>query len=286
MCAIYRTCKTYMHYWVMLNNGTQLTWKEWRLLQVFSIDHITTQLYHSRRNVCGNINKSRFGQNKWGGTSDSLRVYPSTPYPNKPSSMLPAELMLARKVKSVLNNLLPSWNSRNKIDANTFKVGDKVFFRAYTDGKDAWEDGIIATRIGKLVHMLKGKTLQHKWPQNQLTKDVKKRVKSWNQQVQERENVQKAEKWVRDENATNYVGELSSKRMGIKIKKYIYLIKYKSQQWVHCGVRFTPTEFLLSRPILWRVPWYEIESSGIGVRFYTNYSVVTVTTKHYVIENS
>lgn len=67
--------------------------------------------------------------------------------------MLPAELMFARKVKSVSDKLLPSRKTRtdNKNDTKSFKVHDKVLLREYRDGKETWEEGILSARIGKLI---------------------------------------------------------------------------------------------------------------------------------------
>lgn len=45
----------------------------------------------------------------------------------------------------------------SKNNTKSFKVGDKVFFRAYKDDKEMWEDNIIAARIRKLIYMEKGK---------------------------------------------------------------------------------------------------------------------------------
>lgn len=80
--------------------------------------------------------------------------------------------MFARKVNSVFDKLLPSRKARpnNKNDANSFKVDDKVFFLAYMDAKEMWKDDIIATRIWKLIYMIKRKRSGHKRYHNQLKK--------------------------------------------------------------------------------------------------------------------
>ncbi|XP_029633827.1 uncharacterized protein LOC115209534 [Octopus sinensis] len=66
-----------------------------------------------------------------------LRVYQVTPNLNTPGANSPAELMFARKVKSVFDKLLPGKKRKSARDdiAKLFKVVGKVYMRAYKNGK-------------------------------------------------------------------------------------------------------------------------------------------------------
>lgn len=68
----------------------------------------------------------------------------------------------------------------NKNDTESCKTDENVFFRAYKDGKEAWKDGIVALRIGKLIYMVQGKRSEHKTHHNQQTKSSSmKDLKHW-----------------------------------------------------------------------------------------------------------
>lgn len=60
-------------------------------------------------------------------------------------------------VKSAFEKTSRKSRTDNKNNIESFKVGDKVFFTAYEDGKETWEDDIIPARIGKLIYFVKGK---------------------------------------------------------------------------------------------------------------------------------
>ena len=87
--------------------------------------------------------------------------------------MSPAELMFARKIRSVFNRLLPkkkrSYQNRMKQEnMKYFRPGDKVFLKRYKNGKEFWQDGVITQRVGKMLYMVKSKKLIHKRHLNQL----------------------------------------------------------------------------------------------------------------------
>ena len=67
------------------------------------------------------------------GVYKFLSVCQITPNPNTVSSMSPAELMFARKIRSVFDRLLPSppkkkYLKKDNTSVKIFKPGDKVYF--------------------------------------------------------------------------------------------------------------------------------------------------------------
>ena len=79
--------------------------------------------------------------------------------------MSPAELMFARKIRSVFNRLLPKkkrsdQNRRKQEDMKYFRPGDKVFLKSYKNGKEFWQDDVITQRVGKMLYMVKSKKLK------------------------------------------------------------------------------------------------------------------------------
>ena len=72
--------------------------------------------------------------------------------------MSPAELMFARKIRSVFDKLRPTENKRGEIknsNGKYFNPGEKIYFKNYKLGKATWEEGIIDKRIGKMLYLIK-----------------------------------------------------------------------------------------------------------------------------------
>lgn len=68
-----------------------------------------------------------------GNIQQFLSIYRITPNPNAISGMSPAELMFARKIRSVFNRLLPErkksyQNKTHQENMKYLRPGDKVFF--------------------------------------------------------------------------------------------------------------------------------------------------------------
>ena len=81
-----------------------------------------------------------------------LVVYRITPNLNTDSGLSPAELEFTRKIRSVINRLLPSPMKKvvkENFVTKFYKPRDRVFFRNYRGGKSFWEDGIITKRLGR-----------------------------------------------------------------------------------------------------------------------------------------
>ena len=113
-----------------------------------SIDHVKTAVYHPRSNGQAekfvDTFKRALRKNQDMVTNERsiqkfLAVYRITPNPNTNSGLSPAELMFARKIRSVFDRLLPSLTKKTaKIEnkmAKAYKPGDKVFFKNFRAGK-------------------------------------------------------------------------------------------------------------------------------------------------------
>ncbi|XP_029640430.1 uncharacterized protein LOC115215411 [Octopus sinensis] len=83
-----------------------------------------------------------------------LRVYRVTPNLNTASGQSPVELILVKKVKSVFDKLLSGKKRKSVREdiAKFFKVGEKVYMRAYKNGKQSWGVGVITKCIGKMMY--------------------------------------------------------------------------------------------------------------------------------------
>ena len=172
---------------IVSDNGTQFTGRDFKIFcKTLGIEHITTSPYHPRSNgqverfVC-TFKKALKKTNGTGMEEENIQqflsVYRITPNHSAISGMSPAELMFARKIRSVFDRLLPEKknesyknSARQKSTMQYFRPGDKVFFKIYRGGKDFWEDGLITKRIGKMLYMVKGAKWEHKRHLNQLRK--------------------------------------------------------------------------------------------------------------------
>lgn len=136
---------------IVSDNGTQFTSKEFKeFCELYQINHITTPPYHPRSNGLAErfvdtlkraLKKaSRVPTEK--ALQQFLQVYRITPNQRTQSNMAPAELMFARKIKSVFDKLLPGKN-RVKNTMYTarkrYTAGEKVFFKCYRNNVEFWE---------------------------------------------------------------------------------------------------------------------------------------------------
>ena len=157
---------------IVCDNGTQFTGSEFKTYcKTLGIDHITTSPYHPRSNGQAErfIDTFKRALKKINGTSiddgniqQFFSVYRITPNPNGISGMSPAELMFARKIRSVFNRLLPkkkrSYQNRTKQEnMKYFRPGDKVFLKSYKSGKEFGQNGVITQRVSKMLYMVKSK---------------------------------------------------------------------------------------------------------------------------------
>ena len=90
--------------------------------------------------------------------SSSFR-YMDTPNNNTPSSLPPAELMYARKIRSMFDKLLPKQTKpgrTNTVPKKSFQPGENFFFRIFRDNKSFWEIGTIEKKVGNIIYTIKG----------------------------------------------------------------------------------------------------------------------------------
>ena len=132
---------------IVSNNGTQFTAKEFKdFCKAFSIVHITTAPYHSQSNGQTERFVDTFKQalKKTDGNKfiddipQFLKVYRVTPNPSTNSGFSQAELMFARKIRSVFDKLLPKENKKQikkKTDAKSYIPGENIFFKEYRNGE-------------------------------------------------------------------------------------------------------------------------------------------------------
>ncbi|XP_052827148.1 uncharacterized protein K02A2.6-like [Octopus bimaculoides] len=124
------------------DNGRQIVFSEFRkFCETLAVEHVTTAPYHPRSNgqaehfvdTCKRaLRKSNKEVTDEVALQQFLSVYSVTPNPNTPAGSTPAELMFAKKVKSVFNKLLPGKKRKSAREdiARSFKVSEKVYMRA------------------------------------------------------------------------------------------------------------------------------------------------------------
>ena len=185
---------------IVSDNGTQFTGSEFKMFcKTLGIDHIATSPYHPSSNGQAekfvDTFKRVLKKTNGAGTDDGniqqfLSIYRITPNPNRISGMSPAELMFARKIRSVFNRLLPkkkrSYQNRAKQEnMKYFRLGDKVFLKSYKNGKEFWQDEVITQRVGKMLYMVKSKKLIHKRHLNQLRRRFTEEISKDNEEPME-----------------------------------------------------------------------------------------------------
>ena len=72
---------------------------------------------------------------------------------------MPAEVMFARKIKSVFEKLLLNqWKPghTNKVTRKRFKTDEKVFFYMFQSNKSYWETSTVDKQIGNIIYIIWG----------------------------------------------------------------------------------------------------------------------------------
>lgn len=166
---------------IVSDNGTQFTSNEFtEFCQNFQVDHVRIRPYPRSNGLAERfVDTLKRALRKATGTPTRkalqlfLQVYRITPNKSAPSSLSPAELMFARKIRSAFDKLIP----KNKIHTpvamvpkRKFRINEKVFFKNYKNNSTSWEPGVIQKRIGNMIYIVKGKKFTHKRHINQLKK--------------------------------------------------------------------------------------------------------------------
>ena len=179
---------------LVTDNGTQFTSGEFKhFCECFQVKHITTPAYHPRSNGMAErfVDTMKRSLKKARGTPTEkalqqfLQVYRITPNTNTPGSLPPAEVMFARKIKSVFDKLLPTQVKpprSTSLPTKHYNPGDKVYFKEYKNNKSFWEPGEILHRIGRMVYIIQGQKNAHKRHLNQIRKCHNDPVKTPNQE--------------------------------------------------------------------------------------------------------
>lgn len=165
------------------DNGTAFTSMEFKnFCTALDIEHITTPVCHPRSNGQAekfvDTFKRALRKNQGMDTEERtiqkfLAIYRVTPNENNDAKMSPAEIMFARKIRSIFDRLLPYQNKKvakkeEKVNIKKYTSGDKVFFKNFQSGKSYWMDGIIQKRIGKVIYTIKSKKFTCKRHINQI----------------------------------------------------------------------------------------------------------------------
>ena len=167
---------------IVSDNGTQFTSKEFEeFCKALSIEHLTIAIYHPRSNGLAerfvDTFKRALKKNQGMDTDEKslenfLSVYRITPNPNTNAGLSPAELMFARKIRSVFDRILPNTNkttvTRENLSTRFYKPGDKILFLNYRTGKSFWEEGIIMKRIGHMLYSVRSSKFDCRRHINQL----------------------------------------------------------------------------------------------------------------------
>ncbi|XP_014777996.1 uncharacterized protein K02A2.6-like [Octopus bimaculoides] len=117
---------------IVSDNGMQFVSFEFKkFCKMFAVEHLTIAPYHPRSNgqvelFVDTFKRALRKSNKEiiaeVALQQFLRVYQLTPNPNTPADMSPAELMFARKIKSVFNKLLPGKKRKIAMDKKIVKM--------------------------------------------------------------------------------------------------------------------------------------------------------------------
>ena len=155
---------------IVSDNGTAFTGYEFKeFCNSLDIQHITTPIYHPRSNGLAekfvDTFKRALKKNRNIDTDDRtiqkfLAIYRVTPNPSNDLNSSPAELMFARKIRSIFDRLLPDKKKKVTRKENFlvrhYSTGDKIYFKNFQKGKNYWMDGIIKKRIGNMVYTIQG----------------------------------------------------------------------------------------------------------------------------------
>lgn len=164
------------------DNGTQFTSTDFKeFCKIFQIKHITTPPYHPRSNgqaerfvdTLKRALKKAYGTPKEKALQQFLQVYRIMPNVNAPASLSPAEIMFARKVRSVFDKLLTKQTKQGPtsiVPRKKYSPREKVFFKMFKNNTSFWEPGTIEKRIRNMVYIIQGPRFSHKRHLNQIRK--------------------------------------------------------------------------------------------------------------------
>ena len=163
---------------MVTDDATQFTSSEFRDVSSgpYYNASVSPQVEWAGQEVCRHLKralKKALGTPTDRALQQFLQVYRITPNPNTPMRRSPAETMFARKIKSVIDKLIPRQAKFKKTVSphkKHFCPGDKVLFKAYKNNMTFWEVGTVKQRIGELVYIVQGPKNTHKCHMNQLRK--------------------------------------------------------------------------------------------------------------------
>ena len=126
---------------IVSDNGTQFTSKEFdHFCSTFQVEHKRIPPYHPRSNGLAEtfVDTLKRALKKARGTPTKkglqlfLQVYRITPNKSAPSALSPAEIMFARRIRSVFDKLIPSKKSHSPsiiVPWRKFNTNKKVFYK-------------------------------------------------------------------------------------------------------------------------------------------------------------
>ena len=130
---------------IVSDNASQFTSREFKdFCEAYQIEHITTAPYHPRSNGLAErfVDTLKRALKKVRATPTEkalqqfLQVYRITPNNKTPASQSPAEVMFARRIRSVYDKLLPKQTKPGRtsiVPPKRYNPGEKVFFRIFED---------------------------------------------------------------------------------------------------------------------------------------------------------
>ena len=129
---------------IVSDNGTPFTSKEFEnFCKLLSINHLKSAPYYPRSNGLVErfidvfkraIKKANGMEAENEELQEFLSIYRITPNPNTNANMSPAEVMFARKIRPVLNKLIPSKKKRKKKKKGN-KKNINTFNKTYSSGE-------------------------------------------------------------------------------------------------------------------------------------------------------
>ena len=134
---------------------------------MLSINHLKSALYHPRSNewverFIDVFKRAIKKANEIEAENEELQefqsIYRITPNPNTNANMFPAELMFARKIRSIFDKLIPLKKEIRKKLIPLIKLivlRKKNYFLNNHLGKATWLEGIIEKIIGIMMYIIK-----------------------------------------------------------------------------------------------------------------------------------
>ena len=173
---------------IVSDNGTQFTSENFKNFCLSrGIVHIRTSPFHPQSNGQAErmVDTFKRALKKMEGEEEDifyninsfLFSYRSTPNRSAPQGKSPAEILIGRKFKTLLDLALPQaahstvrneamekqFNIKHGAIYRNFEKGELVYAKVYKDNKSFWKPGVITTRFGNVnydVKLDKGKTIR------------------------------------------------------------------------------------------------------------------------------